>query len=81
MASRFRGLSALLIGVLVITACDAPQEIETAAAPDVIFINADVYTGIPNDHLLKPTAVGVRNGEIVYVGPTTGALTLASELT
>ncbi len=81
MLERIRKLFLPLFAASVVCGCADPLELEWAAAPDVIFINADVYTGIPDEQLLKPTAVGVRNGEIVYVGPTTGALTLASELT
>jgi predicted amidohydrolase YtcJ len=78
---RIRIASVLLAALFVLGACEDSLQLEWAAAPDIVYINADVYTGMPNDVLLKPTAVGVRNGEIVYVGPTTGALTLATERT
>ena len=62
-------ISALLAG------CSDPANAPAfVAAPDVVFVNAEVVTGVPGD---SPAAVGVRNGEIVFVGASTDALALA----
>lgn len=66
---------------LILAACADPLELEWAASPDTIYINADVYTGVPPEGLTSPTAVAVRNGEIVYVGSTAGAKTIAAAST
>ena len=55
--------AAWLLFLLLSGGCTDTLELEWAASPDVIFINADIHTGVPPDGLINPTAVAVRNGE------------------
>ena len=71
----------LALSLAVFAGCADPVELEWAASPDKIYVNANVYTGVPPEDLASPTAVGVRNGEIVYVGSDAGARTLAAATT
>jgi predicted amidohydrolase YtcJ len=70
-----------LLALVFLAGCEDPLELEWAASPDVIYTNANVYTGVPPEGLVSPTAVAVRNGEIVHVGTTAGTLALAGEST
>ena len=70
-----------MLFVLLSGGCTDTLELEWAASPDVIFINADIHTGVPPDGLINPTAVAVRNGEIVHVGTTAATQALAAQST
>ena len=72
---RLASIAVLLAG------CADPIELEWAASPDTRFINGNVYTGAPADGLISPTAVAVRNGEIVFVGTMAAAQALAGAST
>jgi predicted amidohydrolase YtcJ len=65
---------ALLFSLVFVAGCTDPREPGRAVTPDVIFVNADVYTGAPPDGSGAPTAVAVREGKIVFVGATDAAL-------
>jgi len=73
--------AAWLLFLLLSGGCTDTLELEWAASPDVIFINADIHTGVPPDGLINPTAVAVRNGEIVHVGTTAATQALAAQST
>ena len=76
-----RKLLIVSIATVLLGACADPVELEWAASPDSVYLNANIYTGLSPEGLLSPTAVAVRNGEIVFVGSDAGARTLASEST
>lgn len=75
------GLIRVALIALLLAGCADPVELEWAAAPDTIYINGKVHTGVPPDGLVSPTAVAVRNGEIVFVGTTAAARSLAGSST
>ena len=68
------GLLSICILVLGLSGCEDPMLLDWAASPDTIYINARVHTGVPPEGLAAPTAVAVRNGQIVHVGTTRGTL-------
>ena len=78
---NFSRPAAWLLVLLLSGGCTDTLELEWAASPDVIFINADIHTGVPPDGLINPTAVAVRNGEIVHVGTTAETQALAAQST
>jgi predicted amidohydrolase YtcJ len=68
--------------VLVFLAgCTDPLEPQRAASPDVIYVNATVYTGVTPEGLSDPTAVAVRDGRIAFVGATGDALAMKADTT
>ena len=67
--------------IVFIGGCADPIELEWAASPDVMYVNASVYTGVPPDGMVAPTAVAVRDGEIVFIGTTAAAKILAGAMT
>jgi predicted amidohydrolase YtcJ len=78
---NFRRPAAWLLFLLLSGGCTDTLELEWAASPDVIFINADIHTGVPPDGLINPTAIAVRNGEIIHVGTTAATQALAAQST
>jgi predicted amidohydrolase YtcJ len=68
-----------VLALAFLGACTDPNELNWAASPEVIYINANVYTGTPPEGLISPTAVAVRNGEIVFVGDSSAALALGTD--
>ena len=83
MNHAFSTTGLLLIGILGLglSGCEEPMQRDWAASPDTIYINARVHTGAPPESNQVPTAVAVRNGEIVHVGTTSGTLLIAGETT
>ena len=71
----------LAFSLAVIAGCADPVDLEWAAPPDKIYVNANVYTGVPPAGPADPTAVAVRDGEIVFIGTDAEARTLAADTT
>jgi predicted amidohydrolase YtcJ len=67
--------------LLLLAGCTDPLEPRRAVSPDVIYVNASVYTGVSPEDLTDPTAVAVHDGRIVFVGTTEEALALRADTT
>lgn len=65
----------------LVVACTDPAQISGTDSVDSVYLNTNVYTGLRDDQRQSPTAVGVRDGEIVFVGSDAGARAMAGAST
>jgi len=74
----------VISGVVLLAAlngCNEPVSPERIDVPDTIYVNGNVYTGISAGASSTVSAVGVRDGEIVFVGADAGARSIAGAAT
>ena len=76
----FRTLCGLVLAA-ALNGCTDPANPVSVDAADTIYVNGEVYTGVPADATKAHTAVGVRDGEIIFVGSDSGARSIAGEST
>lgn len=74
-------MTTVAIVLVFLAGCTDPLEPQRAASPDVIYVNATVYTGVTPEGLSDPTAVAVRDGRIAFVGATGDALAMKADTT
>ena len=72
--SMIRAVGTAGVFFLLMQGCTESPNVAPAMPPDVIFTNADVYTGAQPDGL--PSAVAVYDGRITFVGSDPDALAL-----
>ena len=79
MKSRSSLLALLALTVAAGCADDQAAGIEETQriGADVVYVNADIYTGVRQGDVSAATAVAVADGRIVFVGATDAALLLA----
>lgn len=76
----WRSVFRILFGLVLIAAlngCTDSTNTVRVDAPDTIYINGNVYTGVPTEAMVSTTAVGVRDGEIIFVGSDSDARNIA----
>lgn len=77
MSERLGPTLLAFVLVAALGACADPAKTNWADAADLIYINARVYTGVPGGKANAFTAVGVRDGQIVFVGSDSDARGIA----
>ncbi|MGI9204954.1 MAG: amidohydrolase [Woeseiaceae bacterium] len=67
--------------IAVLNGCSEPASPVRIDVPDTIYVNGNVYTGVPEDTSSAISAVGIRDGEIIFVGKDADARNIAGTTT